>query len=484
MPTASWAKAFVRACCGCCRHAVRHSAARTDADVANPQDKEHLDATLWYYAKVEGPFSWEQMRHWHEAGSLRQSRIQHLRQLATLRDYFTGYFKNARLLVRTKAEGSQWSLLDDTFPDAKTAFLPAEALEEAQQIGAEPEAIGNILEEVDENQLLPEELKAAEENMTRYFQQGDNWFFIDAEGETQGPFPGKSMTSWYKSRYFWNKTLLIGHFGWDAFCTLEEVMAQAAEIDWDEYEAEQAAADDGAASPQAADDQAEYSAAQSPEPAADAGAGGDAEDVAGGAHEEPEDDEGGDAVVDSSQWQYIDESGSEQGPFAGSDMRAWFAYEYFDAQTRVKLPHWDEYIPVSALFAPGAEFASGSPAEWDAAYSVVQGTAAASSPAKQAASPPAAPQEAALPADDDFDDPAEALWYYVDEQGESQGPFSAADMKSWCEWGYFGGSTQVARSGWGAYVPANTVFPADALFAPELLGQARMQAAYESAAEA
>ena len=39
-----------------------------DADVTSPQDKEQLDATLWYYAKVEGPFSWEQMRHWHEAG--------------------------------------------------------------------------------------------------------------------------------------------------------------------------------------------------------------------------------------------------------------------------------------------------------------------------------------------------------------------------------------------------------------------------------
>lgn len=101
-----------------------------------------------------------------------------------------GYFKNARLLVRPKTEGSPWRLLDDAFPDSKTAFLPAEALAAAEELGAEPEAIGNILEEVDENQLLPEELKAHEKNMVRYFEQGDNWFFIDAEGETQGPFPG------------------------------------------------------------------------------------------------------------------------------------------------------------------------------------------------------------------------------------------------------------------------------------------------------
>lgn len=366
-------------------------------------------------------------------------------------------------------------MLDNTFPDPKTAFLPEEALEEAQQLGAEPEAIGNILEEVDENQLLPEDLKAAEDNMTRYFQQGDNWFFIDAEGETQGPFPGKSMTSWYKSRYFWNKTLLIGHFGWDAFCTLEEVMAQAAEIDWDQYEAEQAAADE------AADDE------DMPEPAA----------VSSPEHthttehaqeyncddEEEEPVEESDAAVDGSQWQYIDEAGSVQGPFPGSDMRAWFAYEYFDAETRVKLDHWDEFIPVSALFASGAEFAGGSQAEWDAAYGVVAGSAAATSPAKQAVSPPVAPQEA-QPAHDELDDPADAVWYYVDEQGASQGPFSAADMKSWCEWGYFGESTQVARAGWDSYVPASSVFPSDALFAPELLGSARLQAAYESAAQA
>ena len=366
-------------------------------------------------------------------------------------------------------------MLNDTFPDPKTAFLPEEALEEAEQLGAEPEAIGNILEEVDENQLLPEDLKAAEDNMTRYFQQGDNWFFIDAEGETQGPFPGKSMTSWYKSRYFWNKTLLIGHFGWDAFCTLEEVMAQAAEIDWDQYEAEQAAADndaDGEATPESdAEADAEHTPEQehSEEP----------HDVEEAGDEEPVEES--DAAVDASQWQYIDEAGNAQGPFPGSDMRAWFAYEYFDAETRVKLPHWEEFIPVSALFAPGAEFAGGSAAEWDAAYSVVAGSAAATSPAKQAASPPVAPHEDAA-AGDELDDPAEAVWYYVDEQGASQGPFSAADMKSWCEWGYFGAATQVARAGWESYVSANALFPEDALFAAELLGQARLHAAYEQAA--
>jgi hypothetical protein len=353
-------------------------------------------------------------------------------------------------------------------------------------MGAEPEAIGNILEEVDENQLLPEELKAAESNMSRYFQQGDNWFFIDAEGETQGPFPGKSMTSWYKSGYFWNKTLLIGHFGWDAFCTLDEVLTQAAEIDWDEYEAEQAAA------AEAADDesQSEPAAPQSPEPAADnqgshtAGAASPTQTPRGdgGDDEEPEADaDVGSGDVDASEWYYLDETGTEQGPFAGSDMHAWFTHEYFDAQTQVRLPHWTQCIPVSALFAGGAEFASGSTYEWDAAYSVVEGSSAAVSPVKQATSPPVVPDSNST--GDSLDDPEEALWYYIDEQGETQGPFSASDMKSWCEWGYFGGATQVARSGWDSYVPANAVFPEEALFAPQLLGATRLHEAFVHAAQ-
>ena len=36
--------------------------------------------------------------------------------------------------------------------------------------------------------------------ITKYFSAGDTWYFLDADGETQGPFAGDVMVSWYKVR--------------------------------------------------------------------------------------------------------------------------------------------------------------------------------------------------------------------------------------------------------------------------------------------
>ena len=39
---------------------------------------------------------------------------------------------------------------------------------------------------------------ATVEWVTRYFGAGDQWYFLDAEEKTQGPFTGEVMTSWFK----------------------------------------------------------------------------------------------------------------------------------------------------------------------------------------------------------------------------------------------------------------------------------------------
>ena len=41
---------------------------------------------------------------------------------------------------------------------------------------------------------------ATVERVSAYFNAGQQWYFIDADGATQGPFTGEVMTSWYKVR--------------------------------------------------------------------------------------------------------------------------------------------------------------------------------------------------------------------------------------------------------------------------------------------
>ena len=74
--------------------------------------------------------------------------------------------------------------------------------------------------------------------VSTYFSRGHAWHFIDAQGETQGPFSAENMVNWYKAGYFWNMQLLICHQGWDNFVTLQsildasETMVRAAEWSW------------------------------------------------------------------------------------------------------------------------------------------------------------------------------------------------------------------------------------------------------------
>ena len=70
------------------------------------------------HAQVEGPFTWEQMRHWLQAG----------------------YFDTDKLLVRNpRVQRGTYQHFSEAFPDSKRAFLPASM---GDRIAAAAAAVG------------------------------------------------------------------------------------------------------------------------------------------------------------------------------------------------------------------------------------------------------------------------------------------------------------------------------------------------------
>ena len=71
------------------------------------------------HAQVEGPFTWEQMRHWLQAG----------------------YFDTDKLLVRNpRVQRGTYQHFSEAFPDSKRAFLPASM---GDRIAAAAAAVGS-----------------------------------------------------------------------------------------------------------------------------------------------------------------------------------------------------------------------------------------------------------------------------------------------------------------------------------------------------
>jgi len=97
------------------------------------------EAPLWYYAKVEGPFSWEQMRHWLDSGYLRPD----------------------KMLLRATPQGTHpsfggggaWQDFRNLFPDDDAAFLPENADDVMRA------AAGIAMEERRQKELLADRLR-------------------------------------------------------------------------------------------------------------------------------------------------------------------------------------------------------------------------------------------------------------------------------------------------------------------------------------
>ena len=76
------------------------------------------------------------------------------------------------------------------FPDPAVAFLPPEF--------DEPVAVPPDDEEA-ELQIDPAVLRDRIPGVTAYFRSGTTWYFIDAEGEVQGPFDSEKMVNWFRA---------------------------------------------------------------------------------------------------------------------------------------------------------------------------------------------------------------------------------------------------------------------------------------------
>lgn len=395
-----------------------------------------------------------------------------------MRHWFeVGYFKPEKLLIRRNLPDAGWEPLTTVFPDQGTAFIPQETLQEAAERGIEPSASANLppaaaaaAAGADAEHVAEPEADAADLQipssilnsygpaMTEYFMAGDAWLFLDAEHQVQGPFEGERMVQWFNAGYFWRKDLLIAHEGWDEYVELERVLAAAGEA----YVAATVEADDAQA-PSVTDVDSELSRRLAAASLAAEDCESDQEGEAGAAAEPAE------AAADAAQlaqWYYLDTAGNSQGPYSSGNMAEWLQWEYFDGGTQVCLDAGaDQYLPVSALYQAGEEFCDADPASaqarWDAA--VAAGAqpqmAAAAVPHAGEQSGAAAAAEAtastSLESPTAFDsahahgeypaDTAElAQWFYLDTDGEAQGPFDAETMSGWCQAGYFDGGTQVS----------------------------------------
>ena len=175
-----------------------------------------------------------------------------------------------------------------------------------------------------------------------------------------------------------------------------------------------------------------------------------------------------------SEWYFLDPQGTQQGPFAASDMRDWFERGYFKPTAvnemqgaSVRAGGTGDFSPlrtmfpdVSKAFLNHATAMPRSPASAPAPAPAPLPAPAPPAPAPPAPAPPApapAPALALAPASE---------WYFLDPQGAQQGPFPPADMRDWFVAGYFKPTAQnemqgasVRAGGTGAFLPLRAMFP-------------------------
>lgn len=295
-----------------CQHCYHGASAHTsDPRAGVPQ---------WYYAKVEGPFTWEQMRHWYEAG----------------------YFNTDKLLVKNAEElGPHYIPLKSAFPKEEEAFVPR----------GEVSAVEQVVDEDAERQVSPAEVRAKLPWMTRYFGRGTAWHFIDAQGEPQGPFPPDNMANWFKAGYFWNKELLICHEGWESYVSLDSIMQASDTLDLDTPSSAATRSVSEPSIPVPAAVPVDVDAVVVTLPSATSVLG-----VEGAVHvDSPEQGSSeGDEAPEVLEWYYADETGAAQGPFSAQQMSSWFEWAYFGDATLVKHESAPRFCAIAELFPPGS----------------------------------------------------------------------------------------------------------------------------------
>lgn len=95
----------------------------------SPNRTETLRSLQCSVVQIEGPFTWEQMRHWYEAGYFSQGPIL-LQQV----DESKG--------EKVDTTGKEFRNLEELFADKDLAFIPRDEAKRAKEIGIDAAAAG------------------------------------------------------------------------------------------------------------------------------------------------------------------------------------------------------------------------------------------------------------------------------------------------------------------------------------------------------
>ena len=277
------------------------------------------------------------------------------------------------------------------------------------------------------------------------------WVFLDDDGAMQGPFGTEEMRAWVRQGAL-GLTRMVNVAGGEpdgmrplaqwAELAVAAPQAADAEVADEEEAAEAEAAEAEAIAARLAAAKAEMAAAKAA--AAEAPAAEAAEEPAAA----------GVTVDDATEWYFVDDSGSTQGPFATKRLCKWLEKGFLlgdrlcrPASAAAGADETVEWRPIAswAVLAAAAEEASASEAAEAAEAAHAAHAAYAAQPAEapheaqqaaglEAAEPTVA--TAAIAADASADGTDDTLWEYADDHGRIQGPFTARKLLGWLRAGH------------------------------------------------
>ena len=254
-----------------------------------------------------------------------------------------------------------------------------------------------------------------------------SWFFVDGVGDEQGPLSTSDMASRLDDGSISAQTLCRSADGpalsfkpLTHFKDLRTIVLQAQQTELQKQQ-------------QQGQQQGQQQRQQrGGEPGADM----DADDGHAGASVEHVVHGQDEWVMDEAEWLYIDDDGAVQGPFGTEDMRAWIEDGHLELTRRVAVCGTDG----NDAFRPLSEWA-------ELSLCAASPDAPASTGAVTTeASPEVATASAA---EEDTGSASADQWYYKDDQGVEQGPFTRAKLLGWLQRGLLDGK-RLARCGGAA----------------------------------
>ena len=143
-------------------------------------------------------------------------------------------------------------------------------------------------------------------------------------------------------------------------------------------------------------------------------------------------------------WRYIDQEGETQGPFPIDKMAAWTKAGYFVAETKVQTVGEGEFVMMSMhpmctfkVLIPGytapAPTAPVVPASFVAERKMDHG---------KTDQEVLAEEKQVKPSEEKHEEEVANKWFYLDDEGQPQGPFEDDDMREWFAAQYFNDETK------------------------------------------